>query len=168
MTKVKIVDMEKCIGCEVCEKVCEFLNSKPRAKIISTKDGVLVPITCQHCTNPVCVEVCPTGAVYKEGEGPVRFRRNRCIGCKLCVAACPFGVPDIDPTRGFMTKCDLCMERSRDDLPPACVELCPTGAMMYGEYEEVVEPSKSKAVKLLTGKRVIQRNPEREPEHTGG
>ena len=168
MTKVKIVDMERCIGCEVCEKVCEFLNSKPRAKIISTKDGVLVPITCLHCTTPICIDVCPTGAVYKDVEGPIRFRRNRCIGCKLCVAACPFGVPDIDPAKGFMTKCDLCMERSRDDLPPACVELCPTGAMVCGEYEEVVEPSKSKAVKLLTGKRVIQKNSEREPEHTGG
>ncbi len=161
MTKVKIVDMEKCIGCELCEKVCEFLNSKPRSKIIQTKDGVLVPITCLHCTTPVCVDVCPTGALYTDGKGPVRFRRNRCTGCRLCVAACPFGVPDIDPIKGFMTKCDLCMEREKAELKPACVELCPTGAIIYGEYEEVVDSSKSEAVKMLINKKVLKNSREK-------
>lgn len=155
MTKVRIVDMEKCIGCELCEKVCEFLNVKPRAKVQSVRDGVLVPIVCMHCTNPVCVDVCPTGAVYKDKEGFVRVRRNRCIGCKLCVVACPFGVPDTDPAKGFMTKCDLCMERDQEGLPPACVELCPAGAMLYGEYEKVVDKSKSRAVELLVKKKII-------------
>ena len=147
--------MEKCIGCELCEKVCEFLNVKARVKVHSTKDGVLIPITCIHCTNAVCVNVCPTGAMYKDRDGFVRIRKNRCIGCKLCVVACPFGVPDIDLTKGFMTKCDLCMERAKEGLLPACVELCPTGAMLCGEYEEVVEKSKSKAMDLLVKKKII-------------
>jgi Fe-S-cluster-containing dehydrogenase component len=151
--------MEKCIGCELCEKVCEFLNVKARVKIHPTEDGVLIPITCIHCTDPVCVNVCPTGAVYKDRDGFVRIRQNRCIGCKLCVVACPFGVPDIDLTRGFMTKCDLCMERAREDLPPACVELCPTGAMLYGEYEKAVDKSKSRAVELLVRKKIITKEP---------
>ena len=155
MTKLKIVDMEKCIGCELCEKVCEFINAKPRSKVIQTGDGVLVPITCLHCATPICVDVCPTGAVYKDPDGPIRIRPNRCVGCKLCVAACPFGVPDLDPASGFMKKCDICQERARDDLPPACVELCPAGAILFEEYEEVAK-SKSEAVKLLLEKRVIR------------
>ncbi len=154
MTKVKIVDMEKCIGCELCEKVCEFINTKPRSKVIQTSDGILVPITCLHCATPICVEICPTGAIYRDPDGPIRLRPNRCVGCKLCVAACPFGVPDVDPVKGFMSKCDLCKERARDDLPPACVELCPAGAILFEEYEEV-EKSNSEAVKLLLEKRVI-------------
>ncbi|MDP2899841.1 MAG: 4Fe-4S dicluster domain-containing protein, partial [Candidatus Bathyarchaeota archaeon] len=76
MARVKIVDMEKCIGCELCEKVCEFINSKPRAKMLQTGDGVLVPITCLHCTTPICVDVCPTGALHRDAEGPVRLTRN--------------------------------------------------------------------------------------------
>jgi formate dehydrogenase iron-sulfur subunit len=154
LTKVKIVDMEKCIGCELCEKVCEFINMKPRSKVVQTGDGILVPITCLHCDTPICVDVCPTGAVYRDPDGPIRVRPNRCVGCELCVAACPFGVPDVDPVRGFMRKCDLCKERARDDLPPACVELCPAGAILFEEYEEVAK-SKSEAVKLLLEKRVI-------------
>jgi len=160
MARVKIVDTEKCIGCELCEKVCEFINSKPRAKILQTGDGVLVPITCLHCTTPICVDVCSTGALHRDAEGPVRLRRNRCIGCKLCVAACPFGVPDVDQARGLMTKCDLCSDRAKDDLAPACAELCPTGAILCGDYEEIVEASRSRAVTLLTEKRVIQREKE--------
>jgi len=155
LAKVKIVDMEKCIGCELCEKVCEFLYVKPRTKVRSTKDGVLVPAVCLHCTDPVCVYACPTGAVYRNSGGSVRIRQNRCTGCKLCVMACPFGVPDVDLSKGFMTKCDLCMERAREELPPACVELCPTGALLYGEYNEVMSKSKSKGVELLRKKKII-------------
>jgi formate dehydrogenase iron-sulfur subunit len=103
------------------------------------------------------VDVCPTGALHRDAEGPVRLRRNRCIGCKLCVAACPFGVPDVDQAKGIMTKCDLCSDRAREGLAPACAELCPTGAILCGDYGEVVEASRSRAVKLLTGKRVIQK-----------
>jgi len=154
MTKVKIVDMEKCIGCELCEKVCEFINSKPRSKVVQTVDGVLVPITCLHCMTPICVEVCPTGAVYRDAEGTIRLRPNRCVGCKLCVSACPFGVPEVEPGRSFMKKCDLCAERARDGLGPACVELCPAGAIIFEEYEEVAKSS-SGTVGLLLNKRVI-------------
>ena len=160
MVKVKIVDMEKCIGCELCEKVCEFINSEPRAKVVPTRDGILVPITCLHCSAPVCVDVCPTGAVYSDGEGMVRVRRNRCIGCKLCIVACPFGVPDIASTMGTMTKCDQCMSRTREGLSPACVELCPAGAILFGDYDKVVDTSSSSTVKLLTRKRVIERGKE--------
>ncbi len=155
MTKVKIVDMEKCIGCELCEKVCEFLNSKPRSKVTQTGDGVLVPITCLHCTTPVCVEVCPTGAAYRGSNGSISLRMNRCVGCKLCVAACPFGVPEVEPGRSFMRKCDLCQERTKDGLEPACTMLCPAGAIIFKEYEDAAR-SGSATVRLLLEKRVIR------------
>ncbi len=157
MVRVKVVDIEKCIGCELCEKVCEFINSRPRAKIVQTGDGVLVPITCLHCTTPICVDVCPTGALHKDADGPIHLSRNRCIGCKLCSAACPFGVPDVDSSKGLASKCDLCSDRERQGLEPACAEVCPAGAILCGEYSEVVEASESKAVALLTGKKVLQR-----------
>ncbi len=159
LAKVKVIDMERCIGCELCERVCEFVNGKPRAKVRPTSDGVLVPITCLHCSNPVCVDVCPTGAVYRNDEGVVSLRQNRCVGCKLCVLACPMGVPDPDPVRGFVTKCDLCAERASDGLLPACVELCPTGAIEYGEYDDVVKKSKSRSVKLLKERKLLVKQP---------
>jgi len=165
LAKIKFVDMEKCIGCELCEKVCEFLNTKPRAKIYATKDGVLVPITCLHCTNPVCVDVCPTGAMFKEEDGPVHVKRNRCIGCKLCIMACPFGVPDVDLTKGYMIKCDLCLDRSKEELPPACVELCPSGAILYGDLDKIIEESKSSTMKMLRDKRIIQKTKEKKSEN---
>ena len=159
LAKVKIVDMERCIGCELCERVCEFVNGKPRARVRPTSDGVLVPITCLHCSNPVCIDVCPTGAVYRNEDGVVGLRQNRCVGCKLCVLACPMGVPDPDPIRGFVTKCDLCAERASDGLLPACVELCPTGAIEYGEYEDVVKKSKSRSMKLLRDSKLLVKQP---------
>lgn len=153
------MDMERCIGCELCERVCEFTNAKSRVKIRSTSDGVLVPITCLHCSNPVCVDVCPTGAIYRNDTGVVSLRQNRCVGCKLCVLACPMGIPDPDPIKGFVTKCDLCAERERDGLLPACVELCPTGAIEYGEYDEVVKGSKSRSMKLLKDRKLLLKQP---------
>ena len=161
LAKVKVVDMERCIGCELCERVCEFVNGKPRARVRPTSDGVLVPITCLHCSNPVCVDVCPTGAVYSNEDGVVGLRQNRCVGCKLCVLACPIGVPDPDPIRGFLTKCDLCADRASDGLLPACVELCPTGAIMYGEYEDIVKKSTSKSMMLLRDSKLLVKQPGR-------
>jgi Fe-S-cluster-containing dehydrogenase component len=69
--------------------------------------------------------------------------------------ACPFGIPEIEATKGFMTKCDLCMERAKEELPPACVVVCPAGAIVYGEYDKVIDKSKSRAVELLMKKKII-------------
>ncbi|MBN1683801.1 4Fe-4S dicluster domain-containing protein [Candidatus Bathyarchaeota archaeon] len=148
--------MEKCIGCELCEKVCEFLNEKARVNISSTIDGVLVPLTCLHCSEAACVKVCPTGAIYKNEEGFVLIKKNKCIGCKLCVMICPLGILSFDSDKGFIIKCDLCQDRANNDLPPACVEVCPAGAINYVE-EEKIESSESLSLKLLQKKKVIQK-----------
>jgi len=155
VAKLKLIDVGACIGCEVCEKVCEFTNSGARVNIYSTSDGILVPVTCVHCTNPICMRVCPTGAIYKDDEGVVLVREYRCIGCKLCSIACPFGAPNIEPPTGIMKKCDLCAERRRQGLAPACVETCPSGVILYGEYEEVIKKAKTKAIELLRKMKVL-------------
>jgi formate dehydrogenase iron-sulfur subunit len=167
LTKIKFVDMEKCIGCELCEKVCEFINKTARTNVSATKDGVLVPLTCLHCADPVCVKVCPTGAIYKDEDGFVLVKKNRCIGCKLCVAICPFGVPNTDSTKGFIIKCDLCLDRAHSDLPPACVEICPAGAISYVDEDQIIESSKSASLKLLNKKKVIQESKNKKQDSRG-
>jgi len=167
VSKLMLVDVGGCIGCEVCEKVCEFVNSHARVNIYSTSDGILVPLTCVHCTNPVCVRVCPTGALYKDGDGAVLVREYRCIGCKLCAIACPFGAIDIDPVKGIIRKCDLCAERRRQGLVPACVETCPSGVVFYGEYEEVTRKPKRKAIELLRQMKVLSSEEDKESNTQG-
>ncbi len=156
MAKLKLIDIGACIGCEVCEKVCEFTNSEAKVKIYSSSDGVLVPVTCVHCANPICMRVCPTGAIYQDKEGFVLVREYRCIGCKLCAVACPFGAPIF--TKGIMKKCDLCADRRRQGLEPACVETCPSGVIYYGEYEDVMKKAKAKVVELLREMKVLSLN----------
>jgi len=155
-SKLKLVDPAVCIGCELCEKVCEFLNREAKAELQISKEGIILPITCMHCTDPVCVKVCPTGAVYRRVDGTILVRINRCTGCKLCVMACPFGVPKFDLKKGYMKKCDLCLKRDKEGLPPACVEICPAGAILFGDYEHIVKKSNKKSIDLLKKKKIIE------------
>jgi formate dehydrogenase iron-sulfur subunit len=154
--KVKLVDPAVFIGCELCEKVCEFVNKEAKAEIYTSNEGINLPLTCMHCSNPVCVKVCPTAAIYEDEDGAILVRVNRCIGCKLCLMVCPFGIPKFDSKRSYIKKCDLCLKRDREGLPPACVEVCPSGAILYGEYNKVVKKFKKKSIDLLKKKKVIE------------
>jgi Fe-S-cluster-containing dehydrogenase component len=98
------------------------------------------PRSCLHCETPDCVTVCPTGASYKRAEdGIVLVDDAKCIGCKLCSWACPYGAREISPTRGVMQKCTLCVDRiyndtlAPEDREPACVRACPTRARHFGD-----------------------------------
>lgn len=112
-----------------------------------------VPIFCNHCENPPCVRVCPAGATWKRDDGIVMVDPHRCIGCRYCMAACPYGsrsfnwsdprehiaapTPDYPTrTRGVVEKCTFCEERLAENRPPACVEACKAGALVFGDLDE--------------------------------
>jgi tetrathionate reductase subunit B len=95
-----------------------------------------VPKMCNHCYKSPCVQVCPVGATFDSPEGVVLVDQNYCIGCRYCVQACPYGCRYIIPEKGVVDKCTLCYHRITKGLDPACVEVCPTGARMYGNLRD--------------------------------
>ena len=133
MEKVLVVNVEKCTGCRVCELACsafhykEFSPSRSRVSVISWEErGVDVPALCNQCEDAPCIKACPTGALYRvEGEILVRLDYERCIGCRACMYACPFGGIGWDPVERKVIKCDLC------GGDPQCAKYCPTGAIEY-------------------------------------
>jgi tetrathionate reductase subunit B len=92
-----------------------------------------VPKLCNQCDNPPCVQVCPVGATYKTPDGVILVDRDYCIGCRYCIQACPYGARYLDPRTKTADKCTFCYHRIRQDLLPACVEVCPTQARIFGE-----------------------------------
>ncbi|MFC2070564.1 4Fe-4S dicluster domain-containing protein [Chloroflexota bacterium] len=137
--KVLVIDYEKCTGCRACELACSVFHtgasnpSRSRIKVIKWEDiGLYLPLSCQHCEKPFCVEVCPTKACHID---PKRHRilidKNLCIGCKTCILACPFGSPIFDKAEHITVKCDYC------DDDPQCVRFCEVGAIKYLDVAEM-------------------------------
>lgn len=146
-----VFDPSRCMGCKSCEIACavehslsknlysaimEYPRPKPRIRVFQV-DNVKLPLTCRHCEEPPCVQVCPTGAMYRTEEGIVLNRPEKCIRCRLCVLVCPIAHPYVDPETRTLVKCDLCIHRLRQGKMPACVEACPTGALMYVTEREL-------------------------------
>ena len=94
---------------------------------------------CMHCTEPGCASVCPTHALYKTDEGPVLYDKEKCIGCGYCRTGCPFDVPRFDSETRVVEKCTFCAERMAEGLEPACVQACPTDALVMDEREKILE-----------------------------
>jgi formate dehydrogenase iron-sulfur subunit len=92
---------------------------------------------CKHCTEAACLEVCPTGALFRTEYGTVVVQEDICNGCGYCVPACPFGVLDQREDDGRVWKCTLCYDRLKDDKEPACAQACPTNSIQFGELEEL-------------------------------
>lgn len=93
---------------------------------------------CKHCQESPCHEACPTGAIMRNEFGGIYYQTDICMGCGMCVAACPFGVPEISPETGHSMKCAQCLDRQRDGLMPACAMACPTGAIDFGPRETML------------------------------
>jgi tetrathionate reductase subunit B len=110
-----------------------FKQTVPEEDIFKT---FFVPKMCNHCYKSPCVQVCPVGATYESPDGVVLVDRTYCIGCRYCVQACPYGCRYILPDQGVVDKCSLCYHRITKGLNPACVEVCPTGARIYGNLRE--------------------------------
>jgi tetrathionate reductase subunit B len=95
-----------------------------------------VPKMCNHCAKSPCVQVCPVGATYESPEGVVLIDEKYCIGCRYCVQACPYGCRFIHPVKKVANKCTLCYHRIKKGVDPACMEVCPTGARLYGDLRD--------------------------------
>jgi formate dehydrogenase iron-sulfur subunit len=103
---------------------------------------------CKHCTHAACLEVCPTGSLFRTEFGTVVVQEDICNGCGYCVPACPFGVLDKREEDGRIWKCTLCYDRLKDDKEPACAQACPTNSIQYGELEELRERASARVEKL--------------------
>lgn len=111
---------------------------------LKTENGIFrtffVPKLCNHCAKPPCVQVCPVGATYISPEGVVLIDEDYCIGCRYCVQACPYGARWIHPEKEVASKCTFCYHRLNEGLLPICVEVCPTGARLFGEMGNRANP----------------------------
>ena len=152
-----LLDSTCCTGCNTCMYKCIQENrlQEPASRglfrtSVQINDNGLYHHRCMHCLEPACVEACREScgdkpALVKSAYGPVLYDAALCQGCKECVAACPFGVPQIDEITEKMVKCSMCAHRIKDGREPACVEACPTGALMFGEHKDMVAKAKSMA-----------------------
>jgi formate dehydrogenase beta subunit len=120
----------------------EYEDEKDAFKWLFRKDG------CMHCTDAGCVKVCPSGALYHTDLGTVGIHKEKCIGCKECIAACPFHIPRYDANTDKVYKCDLCYSRIKEGLAPACVKSCPTGALTIGDKDTMIKKAYAKVEKL--------------------
>ncbi len=121
------------IGASGAESVYRFADRYRDAKV---EKAFFVPKLCNHCTNPACVQVCPTGATYKTEDGVVLIDHKYCIGCQYCVQACPYGARFFNEYKNVSDKCTWCYHRITKGLLPACVEVCPVGARIFGDRND--------------------------------
>jgi tetrathionate reductase subunit B len=142
-----LFDLRKCIGCNACAVACKSENDVPlgvwRSWVKKIEKGnyphakeFYLPIVCNNCDNPICVTVCPVNAGIKRPDGIVTIDPHRCIGCRYCMASCPYGVRYINPTKKIAEKCYWCHHRIDAGLEPACVLACPTGAIIFGDLND--------------------------------
>ncbi len=156
MSKGLLIDITKCIGCRSCEAACKAQNNLPAnedrdltaatyTKVMERSDR-FVRKMCLHCQTPTCVSVCPVGALQKTSEGPVIYDEKKCIGCRYCMAACPFQIPRYEWSNVFprVRKCVMCKDRVANGLPTACAEACPTGATTFGERDDLIREAQAR------------------------
>ncbi len=178
------VDTQRCIGCHTCSVACRIENNLPvgtwwnrtltkGGENMDTPEGIFpevtmsyVTVACQHCENPACVKVCPVGATYRDPDtGVVRQDYDKCIGCRMCMSACPYtgvrsfnweepkftidfsvGASDVpNHQRHVVEKCTMCWHKLAKNEEPACVEVCPARARFWGDLDD----SSSEVAKLV-------------------
>ena len=173
-----VIDLNVCVGCHACVTSCTEWNTSGTAGYLAdmnpfgkdptgtffnrvqtfeigefpNAETVHFPKSCLHCEDPPCVPVCPTGASYKrESDGIVLVDSEKCIGCKYCSWACPYGAREVDENQKIMKKCTLCVDRIYDESlaeaerKPACVLACPSEARLFGD---VNDPESEVAIKI--------------------
>ena len=169
-----VIDLKRCYGCYACVMACKTANHTPPgvlwARLLQGEVGSYpnvvrqtLPVLCMHCDEPSCMEVCPTGATQKLDNGIVIVEKDKCMGCKYCIMACPYGArysveewesyfpeglpltPYEEFTRaafeeksgvGVATKCDFCLDRISEGKNPSCVEACPANARIFGDLDD--------------------------------
>jgi Fe-S-cluster-containing dehydrogenase component len=138
------------------EVAVESINVTSRKRRDASDDrevyrSFFVPKLCNHCAHPPCVQVCPVGATFTTKDGVVLVDKDRCVGCRYCIQACPYGARYLDPRTHTADKCTFCYHRVTKGLMPACVEACPTQARVFGDL-------KSKASRLVRFRRMNKIN----------
>ncbi len=169
-----VIDLKRCYGCYACVMACKTSNHTPPgvlwARLLQGEVGSYpnvvrqtLPVLCMHCDEPSCMEVCPTGATQKLDNGIVIVEKDKCMGCKYCVMACPYGArysveewesyfpeglplsPYEEFTKaafeeksgvGVATKCDFCLDRISEGKNPSCVDACPANARIFGDLDD--------------------------------
>jgi formate dehydrogenase iron-sulfur subunit len=176
-----LIDLTRCTGCNSCALACKAANQLPHADVlpdslasdaysfvepcdVTDEDGGTsichVKRQCMHCVHPACVSACTVGALRKTPEGPVVYDSDKCIGCRYCQYACPFGVPtyDWDNPLGLISKCEMCVGRLDAGEKPACTAACPNGALRYGRRSQLLAQAHAQ----------IESNPGRYVDHIYG
>jgi tetrathionate reductase subunit B len=142
-----VIDLRKCMGCNTCSVSCKVENDVPpgvfRSWVKVVEKGTypnvrrsFLPVLCNNCENPICLQNCPVKATWQREDGIVIVDPHRCIGCKYCIASCPYNVRHINPIRKIVQKCTFCHHRVDAGLQPACVESCPPGARIFGDLND--------------------------------
>jgi anaerobic dimethyl sulfoxide reductase subunit B (iron-sulfur subunit) len=151
------LDSQMCTGCKTCMVACKDKNDLPAGvrwrRVVEYSGGEWLPlddgtfrqdvfayylsVSCNHCTEPICVEVCPTTAMIQDDSGIVRVDQDKCMGCKFCQWACPYDAPQFRKDTGRMSKCDFCYDEITTGGVPTCVAACPTRALTIGELDEL-------------------------------
>ncbi len=163
-----VIDNRNCIGCHACTVACKAENDVPigvnRTWVKYIEKGefphsqrFFSVMRCNHCEDAPCTTICPTSALYTRPDGIVDFNNERCIACKSCMQACPYDAIYIDPETHTAAKCNYCAHRVDVGLEPACVNVCPTEAIVSGDLDDPI----SKISKLIAGQQVTVRKPEK-------
>lgn len=185
-----LVDTTVCIGCRNCEWACKDTHNLPAGnlefyedrKVLDSKRRpdhtaltvvneyshgknsnlpIDVKVQCMHCDHPACVSACIVGAFSKHENGTVTWDTDMCIGCRYCMAACPFQVPAFEYEKAInplIMKCDFCFDRTKEDKLPACVNICPVEALTYGKRSDLIKIARDR----------IKRNPDKYVDHIFG
>ena len=164
-----VIDNRKCIGCHACTTACKSEHEVPvgvnRTWVKQVEKGefpdtrrLFSVLRCNHCTDAPCVDICPTESLFIRSDGIVDFDKDRCIGCKSCMQACPYDALYIDPETHTAAKCNYCAHRVDIGLEPACVNVCPEHAIISGDMED----ANSEIAQLLSAHDVKARKTELE------
>ncbi|OGA68599.1 MAG: 4Fe-4S ferredoxin [Betaproteobacteria bacterium RIFCSPLOWO2_12_FULL_68_20] len=168
MRRGMVIDLRRCTGCYGCQISCKAEHGTPPgvlfARVLKREEGrypsmrlLFLPVLCNHCAEPPCVEACPTGASFKWEDGIVDIDQDKCVGCRSCMMACPYanrylndspqnyfeqGATPFEAARtarhqtDVVMKCNFCRDRVRAGKPPACVANCPTAARTFGDLDD--------------------------------
>jgi len=151
-----LINTKRCVGCYACRIACQMKNDLTATegfihfKHLETGKfpnvhAEVIPMQCMHCEDAPCQRVCPTHATYTTEDGIVLVDENKCIGCKYCMAACPYEAREVNVTTGVVDKCRFCYEDGKPGDPPACVKTCIAGARVFGDLDDA-ESDVSKAI----------------------